>query len=101
VARTEWAAVRALRELRAEWSGGERLPDSAQAVYRDLLAAPVVQRQELARTGDAEVWSRPAPEGGQVAGGRYAMPYQTHGSIGPSCAVAEYRAARVTVWSAT
>jgi len=31
----------------------------------------------------------------------YIWPYQMHGSIGPSCAVADYREGHVRVWSGT
>ena len=31
----------------------------------------------------------------------YVWPYQMHGSIGPSCAVADYNDAGLTVWSGT
>src|SRR5258708_37753003 len=36
-----------------------------------------------------------------VLGATYSHPYQAHGSIGSSCAVADVQADRATVWSAT
>ncbi|OLP45020.1 aldehyde dehydrogenase [Rhizobium oryziradicis] len=39
--------------------------------------------------------------GTQVMNRTYVWPYQMHGSIGPSCAVADYRDDGLTVWSGT
>ncbi|NVN13605.1 molybdopterin cofactor-binding domain-containing protein, partial [Nguyenibacter vanlangensis] len=62
-----------------------------------LLANPATPRRLLDR-GDVEAALDGLP-------GRmdrtYSWPYQMHGSIGPSCAVADWRAEGVTVWSGT
>lgn len=97
VAKTEWGAIQAQRALVVEWSGGQAMP-STETVYEQLLDAPVAQAQQLVANGDAEGELKAAA---QVFEGRFDMPFQTHGSIGPSCAVADVAAEGVTVWSAT
>jgi CO/xanthine dehydrogenase Mo-binding subunit len=40
-------------------------------------------------------------EGNRVLEARYSRPFLTYGSIGPSCALAEFKDGRLTVWSHT
>jgi CO/xanthine dehydrogenase Mo-binding subunit len=97
VARTEWAAMRALNVLAPRWSGGTPLPTTATVSQKLRATAPRTTSQ-LTATGDADA----ALSGAVITvSAVYDMPFQTHGSIGPSCAVADVRADAVTVWSAT
>jgi CO/xanthine dehydrogenase Mo-binding subunit len=97
VARTEWAAITAVEALAPRWRGGEKLPTTA-TVIEDLRATPPNATAQLARTGDAAAaLARP----GRDITATYDMPFQTHGSIGPSCAIADVQPQRITVWSAT
>lgn len=99
VAEREWDAVRAARALRAQWSGGGGLPDHAREF--DLMRAGRIERdQEVARRGDLSALSAPPP-GMRTLRASYRWPMQTHGSIGPSCGVADVRPDRVTVWSSS
>ncbi len=82
VAEREEVAAAAARGIAAEWEGAEPLPDPDE-VY-DL----------------GEVNGSLA-SGGSVVEAEYRQPYQAHASIGPSCAVADYREDGVTVWSST
>ena len=99
VAADEWAAVRAARELKVRWS------DSAALIGNDALmewarAGPFVAEETLVAKGDPE---RAAALAGSSDALRatYAWPIQSHGSIGPSCAVADVRADGGTVWTAS
>ena len=99
VAEREWDALRAARAIKAQWSGGGGLPDHAREF--DLMRASRVERnQEVARRGDLSALSTP-PAGARTLAASYRWPMQTHGSIGPSCGVADVRGDRVTVWSAS
>jgi CO/xanthine dehydrogenase Mo-binding subunit len=99
VAEREWDAVRAARAIKAQWSAGTGLPDHAREF--DLMRAGRIERdQEVARRGDLGALSAPPP-GTRTLAASYRWPMQTHGSIGPSCGVADVRADRVTVWSAS
>jgi CO/xanthine dehydrogenase Mo-binding subunit len=97
VAPREWDAVRAARLLRATWSPGTGLPDQAR-LFAAIRATPVVREQEVARTGDLSALTSAAP-GTRVLAATYEWPIQTHGSIGPSCGVADVRDDRATIWT--
>ena len=96
VAEREEHAEQAMRELRVQWKSWPGLPelgDLAQA----LRANPATQRR-LVEQGDVDGAiaraAQPMPR-------TYVWPYQMHASIGPSCAVADWRDDRMTVWAGT
>ncbi len=96
VAETQYGAEVAARRLRVTWTPGPELP--AQATFFDYL-----QRQPANTAVDldsADVEARLAAAGAVVRA-RYVYPYQMHGSVGASCAVADVRGDAATVWSAT
>jgi nicotinate dehydrogenase subunit B len=100
VCEREEQALRAARELRVKWKPLPELPplDDPGAAIR---AAPA-KRRPLLEEGDVE-GARHAP-GTLTISRTYVWPYQMHGSIGPSCALADYGtpdAGRITVWSGT
>jgi CO/xanthine dehydrogenase Mo-binding subunit len=99
VAEREWDAVRASRLLQTRWSGGGSLPDHAM-LYDALRAAAVVRDETIARRGDLSALTAGA-SGLRTLAATYRWPIQTHGSIGPSCGVADVRTDRATVWTAS
>jgi CO/xanthine dehydrogenase Mo-binding subunit len=99
VADNEWAAVRAARMLRTEWTGGTPLPNH-DTLFADMRAAKVVREQVVANKGDLTALMT-LGAGVRTLSSTYDWPVQTHGSIGPSCGVADVRADRATIWSAT
>jgi nicotinate dehydrogenase subunit B len=94
VADDEWTAVRASRALRAQWSAGSGLPE------QDKLAATLRADRDVA---DEVLVSRgqPAISGAITRNAAYFWPMQSHGSIGPSCAVADVTDNSATVWTAS
>jgi nicotinate dehydrogenase subunit B len=94
VAPSEWAAIQAMRRLKVVWTGGGLAPvtDLAAAVR----ATPVSNEKTIVNTGDVA-----ANLGPTALSATYVWPYQTHGSIGPSVAVADVRAGSATLWSST
>ncbi len=97
VAETEWAAIRAAQQLRVRWSDWAGLPDQAR-IWAHVRATPVAQVQVTLDRGN--------PAGAiQGAARRVAATYDfaihSHASMGPSCAVAEFRDGRLTTWSAS
>lgn len=95
VAQREWDAVTAASRLKVTLEGGSLLPqdDRLDAVLR---ATPGNDRT-LVSTGDiSAIGSTP-----RTLRATYHWPYQSHGSIGPSCGVADVRANGVTIWSGT
>lgn len=96
VAEQEFQAVKAMRLLAAtaQWQEDTRLPDQAR-LPEALLALPAKDFAILDRH-DA-----PAPAG-RTLEARYSRPYLLHGSIGPSCAVAQQDPdGLLTVWTHT
>ncbi|SOZ37337.1 xanthine dehydrogenase family protein molybdopterin-binding subunit [Cupriavidus neocaledonicus] len=94
VAEREEYAVQAARRLRVQWKPVPPLP--ALDDPEPALRANPATRRELLTEGEL-----PASGAGAVLQRRYVWPYQMHGSIGPSCAVADWHDEGLTVWSGT
>jgi nicotinate dehydrogenase subunit B len=99
VAEREWDAVRASRQLRAEWTGGTPLGEHA-TLFDSMRASTVVREQPVTRRGDMSALDAPAP-GVRTLTATYRWPVHSHGSIGPSCGVADVRGDRATIWSSS
>jgi CO/xanthine dehydrogenase Mo-binding subunit len=96
VAPIQYDAIRAAKQLQVTWNPGPELP--AQKSFYDYLQKQPSQDQMLIDSGDVEPSLASA---GNVIHAKYLWPYQMHGSLGASCAVADVRGAKVTVWSPT
>ncbi|HYL36822.1 MAG TPA: molybdopterin cofactor-binding domain-containing protein [Bryobacteraceae bacterium] len=97
VARDEWAAVRAARELKADWSEWQGLPGN-EGLERYVRQGPLDRDQELVSRGDP---ASALPASDKQFSATYQWPCQSHASLGPSCAVADVRADGATVWTST
>jgi CO/xanthine dehydrogenase Mo-binding subunit len=97
VAKDEWAAVRAAREIRATWSDWQGLPGS-EGLDRYIRQAPVERDQSIANRGDVTAALSSASK---KLSATYYWPYQSHASLGPSCAVADVKDSGATIWSAS
>ncbi len=98
VARTEWGAIKAAEALHATWSQPKTLPEQAK-LWEHVRATKTVKDDVTSTVGDtAAVMAAP---GARRFSATYAYPIHTHGSIGPSCAVADVRDGKVTVWTAS
>ena len=95
VAKDEWAAIRAARELKAAWSEGQTLPGSAG--LGGVVRNTAVDRDEMVinRGNTASAMAGAA----KTFAASYYWPNQSHASLGPSCAVADMRDGGLTVWS--
>jgi CO/xanthine dehydrogenase Mo-binding subunit len=96
VAADETHAIAAARKLAVVWNDGPALP-SYDGLYAAVEAIPGTDRT-LANAGDTDAALERAS---RTIEARYEWPYQSHGSIGPSCAVADVRDGKAVVWSAT
>lgn len=94
VAEREEYAVLAARKLRAQWKPVPPMPSLADP--EPALRANPATRRELLNDGEM-----PAAGTGKTLDRHYVWPYQMHGSIGPSCAVADWHEDGLTVWSGT
>jgi CO/xanthine dehydrogenase Mo-binding subunit len=95
IAETEAAAEAALTDLRkaASWSGGEALPEQAN-LAQWLRSAP-------AETSTVDRRSAAVPPRvARTIRRQYTRPFIAHGSIAPSCAIAQWTGSdRVRIWS--
>ncbi len=96
VAVREEDAERAMRQLRVTWHPFHATVDLSD-VERALRAAPATKRV-LHETADVDA---ALARSAKVLARSYSWPYQMHGSIGPSCAVAHHAAGRLLVWAGT
>ena len=96
VAAKEWNAERAARALKARWTAPEALA-GWENLFDAVRATPVDHEQVLRQVGDPD----PLLAGPRVLAATYRWPAQSHGSIGPSCAVADVRSDAATIWSAS
>ncbi|HYM03586.1 MAG TPA: molybdopterin cofactor-binding domain-containing protein, partial [Stellaceae bacterium] len=95
VAEQEWNAVKAARALKVRWTGGGGLPGSDK-VYAGMRATAVDHDEELIKEGDAK---GAYPNGARKFEATYTWPAQSHGSMGPSCAVADVKPDSAMIWS--
>jgi len=96
VAEREENAIKAAAELKVNWKPTPTLPD-LKDIEKALRANPSAPRT-LIDKGDVDAAIAAAAK---PMARTYIWPYQMHGSIGPSCAVADYRHGHIRVWSGT
>jgi nicotinate dehydrogenase subunit B len=97
VAATEWGAIRASRRLKATWSKWQGLPDRAR-LWEHVRNTKIGKDEITSKAGDSAEALRKASK--RLAA-TYDFAIQTHGSLGPSCAVAEIRNGKLTCWTAS
>jgi CO/xanthine dehydrogenase Mo-binding subunit len=97
VARSEWGAIKGAQQLKATWSEGSGLPDESR-LWEHVRATKVVRDDVTSKVGNAE---QVLPQAATHLSATYDFAIHTHGSIGPSCAVAEFRDGKLTSWSAS
>jgi nicotinate dehydrogenase subunit B len=95
VASKEFLAVKAMNPLAsaAKWKETAQLPK--QDDLADVLTRLPSQDSTIFERSNA------AAVGGKTIEASYTRPYQSHGSIGPSCAVAQFTDGAMTVWTHT
>jgi nicotinate dehydrogenase subunit B len=96
VAETQYQAVLAARQLVVQWNPGPALP--AQNTFFEHLQQ---QHSHDALSVDSQDLDSQLAAAGSVLRARYTYPYQMHGSVGASCAVADVKPDGATIWSAT
>ncbi len=93
VAQREWDAVQAAKLLKVTWAGGAPLP--AENQLDAVLRASAGRDDVVLNKGNVSSAS------GKTLRATYHWPFQSHGSIGPSCGLADVRETSVTIWSGT
>jgi len=98
VADSEWTAIKGAQQLKAAWSASQTLPDAAK-LWEHVRATKVVANDVTSNVGNTT--EAMAKENAKTLKASYDFPIQTHGSMGPSCAIAEFKDGKLTSWSAS
>jgi nicotinate dehydrogenase subunit B len=96
VAEKQWQAIQAARQLKVKWNPGTGLPP--QKTFFDSIRKQPSRDALVVDSKDVEQRLAAAHN---VVRASYSYPYQMHGSVGTSCAVADVKGDHATVWSAT
>jgi nicotinate dehydrogenase subunit B len=97
VAEKPWQAVQAARALKSTWTPGPALPVHMD-FYEYLRNQTPTRDSFVVNSKDVDAALAGAA---QVLKATYVHPYQMHGSMGTSCAVADVQGNRATIWSPT
>src|SRR5881409_2094836 len=95
VAEREEQAIEAARLLKVEWTGGRTLPDY-EYLHQSVRGDKLVKSDFVMNSGNVDSALAGAAK---VLEATYTYPVQLHAMLGPSCAVADVRDRRATVWS--
>jgi CO/xanthine dehydrogenase Mo-binding subunit len=96
VAEKQWQAAQAATTLKVTWKPGTGLPP--QKDFYDYIRRQPSREVMLVDSRDVDAKLKSASH---ILKSTYSHPYQAHGSIGSSCAVADVQPNHATVWSAT
>jgi nicotinate dehydrogenase subunit B len=96
VAAKPWQAVQAAAALKATWTPGPPLP-AVRSNYDHLRAQP----SRDAFVVDSKDVDAALTKAASIVKATYQYPYQMHASMGTSCAVADVKDGKATVWSPT
>ena len=96
VAEKPWQAMQIAEKLRVTWTPGPRLSPQPTA-YQQIRKEPSTDTL-LVDSGDVD---KTLASAAITLRATYHHPYQMHGSIGTSCAVADVQTDKTTLWSAS
>ena len=97
VAEKPWQALQAASQLKVSWTKGSGL--KAQRDIHEYLRRPQPSRDTL--LVDSKDVEQKLATATAVVKATYLHPYQMHGSVGSSCAVADVQGDKATIWSPT
>jgi len=96
VAEKPWQARQAAAKLAATWTPGIGLPD--QRTYFDHIRAQPSRDAYVVKAADVD---ERLAKAATVVKATYLHPFQMHGAMGTSCAVADVQGGKATIWSPT
>jgi CO/xanthine dehydrogenase Mo-binding subunit len=96
VAKTQYAAVEAARQLKARWLPGPTLPP--QESFFEYIRTQPSHDSLAVDSGDVSAQLAKAQNAVKA---KYTYPFQMHGSVGTSCAVVDVKKDSATLWSST
>ena len=97
VAETEWAAVRAAKELKITWPQPvSKLPSTQEDVDTYLRNTKSARDVTAVNRGNVDA---ALGQGAKSFEATYHWPFQIHGMMGPCCSVADVKGDSATVWT--
>ena len=97
VAKSEWSAVCAARKIKATWSKSETLPEQTK-LWEHVRNTKIIKDDVTSAIGDS---AAAMAAKGKTISATYDFAIHTHGSIGPSCAISQFRDGKLISWSAS
>ncbi|HEY1236609.1 MAG TPA: molybdopterin cofactor-binding domain-containing protein, partial [Candidatus Binatia bacterium] len=99
VCATEWSAIKAAKALKVTWSEPPtKMPSGPDEVFTILKNTKSLRDQVTVNRGNPDAAISKASKTYEAT---YRWPFQMHGMMGPSCAVADAGNDRVTIYSGT
>src|SRR5713226_1064742 len=99
VAKTEWSAIQAAKALKVAWSEpSTKMPANPDALFAYIKDTKSFRDQVAVNKGNPDAALSQASKKFEAT---YRWPFQLHGMIGPSCAVADVRKDGATIWTGT
>jgi len=97
VADKEWDAVKAMQQIKVDWSDATPPFPDQTALFDHIRRAPVrhAETQPKEAGNIAEAFGAAA----RVVEAEYEWPFQSHACMGPACAVVEIKDGQATCWS--
>jgi nicotinate dehydrogenase subunit B len=95
VAESEWAAIKAARVLKATWSKWEGLPEMSK-LWEHVRSTKIAKDDVAVDRGNPKAAIAGAAKQLKAT---YDFAVHTHGSMGPSCAVADVKGGKAEIWS--
>jgi CO/xanthine dehydrogenase Mo-binding subunit len=97
VSETEWGAIKAAQNLRVTWSKWEGLPEQKK-LFEHVRATKINKEDVTSNIGNVP---EALQQGTKTLKATYDFAIHTHGSIGPSCAIAEIKNGQLACWTAS
>jgi CO/xanthine dehydrogenase Mo-binding subunit len=97
VADYEWDAINAQTALQVAWSDWSGLPNM-EDLESAIRSTPPTETRTVTSAGD---FAGAMSGATATLSATYTNPFEMHGSIGPSCAVADVQGDHATIWSGT
>lgn len=97
VAEKPWQAMQAALKLKVNWTAATKLPPH-DTFYKHLRNDKATRDAMLADSKDVD---EKMSQAARIIKATYNHPYQMHGSVGSSCAVADVEDDQATLWSST
>ena len=97
VAETEWAAIQAAKALKVTWSRPQtQMPANREAVDTYLTDTKPARELTAVKRGDVDLAFSQASK---TLHATYHWPFQNHGMMLPSCAIADVQGDKATIWT--